>query len=323
MQPGAGDTTILSVSGLTKAYRQGLLGKRGRPALRDLSFQVVRGEIFGYLGPNGSGKTTTIKILMGLVFPDAGEASVFGRPLSDRSWRQRVGYLPEQPYFYDYLTAAEYLDYVGRIFDLPAKPRRERARHLLERVGLGAASDIPLRRHSKGMAQRMGIAQALMNDPELLFLDEPMSGLDPIGRRMVRELILELKRQGKTIFFSTHILSDAETLCDRVALLRGGSLVKVGRLDEILTPDVSHVEVLVSGGRAGELEAIRDGVQARQALGERSRLEVAEGSMLGVLQAVAAAGGRILSVQPVRQSLEDYFVQELGQEGEGPWEPRD
>ena len=313
---------IVVVSGLKKDFRQGFLATRARPVLHDLSFSVARGEVFGYLGPNGSGKTTTLKILMGLIYADAGDVQVLGRPLSERAWRHQVGYLPEQPYFYDYLTASEYLDYAGRIFGLSSAVRRERSRRLLERVGLGAARDVALRRYSKGMAQRMGIAQALINEPELLFLDEPMSGLDPLGRRLVRDLILELKGEGKTIFFSTHILSDAETLCDRVALLRAGRLVKSGRLDEILAPEVSHIEVLVSGGAAERLGAVKEGVRARQALGERTRFEVSEEALLGVLQAVSAAGARILAVNPVRQSLEDFFMQEMGQ-GAERWELKD
>lgn len=301
----------ISIADLSKSYRIGLLALRLRSALDNLSLEVARGEIFGYLGPNGSGKTTTIKILMGLSFADGGSARILGKPLEDPSWRHRTGYLPEHPYFYDYLTAAEYLDYVGRIFGQPRPERRERARKLLEQVRLSAEAGIPVRRYSKGMCQRLGIAQALMNDPELVILDEPMSGLDPIGRRLVRDLILELKAQGRTVFFSTHILSDAEALCDRVALLRAGRLVSVGRLDEILSHDVSHVEVLLSGGDASALERISVGVRGRSVMGERQKLEVDEASLGVVLDGVLRAGARVLSVQPVRQSLEDYFMKEM------------
>src|SRR5262245_33404573 len=238
----------VSISNLKKSYRVGFLAQGSRPALVDLSLEVQPGEIFGYLGPNGAGKTTTLKILMGLAFADSGSASILGLPLESEGWRHRVGYLPEHPYFYDYLTASEYLDYVGRLFGLEVKERRERARSLLDRVGLASAADISVRRYSKGMCQRLGIAQALLNDPELVFLDEPMSGLDPVGRRLVRELILELRARGRTIFFSTHILSDAEALCDRVALMRSGRLVSIGRLDQILDQGISGVEVLLSGG---------------------------------------------------------------------------
>ena len=304
----------LEITRLSKSYRSGFLGRVRKAVLQDLSFSVERGEIFGYLGPNGSGKTTTLKVLLGLVFPDAGCIRVLGLPFEDPSWRHRVGYLPENPYFYDYLTAREYMDYAGRLFGLAPAARRDRSRSLLDLVGLSREADVPLRRFSKGMAQRLGIAQSLVNDPELVTLDEPMSGLDPIGRRLVRDVILDLKRQGKTVLFSTHILPDAEALCDRVGLLRSGRLVKAGRLDEILEMNVSHLEVLVSGG-VGVVEEL-PGVRGMQALGERWKLEVEEKALVSVLHRVEEKGGRILSVQPVRQSLEDYFFKELGDPAE-------
>ena len=310
---------VVSISNLTKSYRAGFLHRGSRPALVDLSLDVLPGEIFGYLGPNGAGKTTTLKVLMGLSFADSGRASILGLPLEDAGWRYRVGYLPEHPYFYDYLTASEYLDYAGQLFGLARAERRERARSLLDRLGLAQAGDVPLRRYSKGMSQRLGLAQALINEPELLFMDEPMSGLDPIGRRLVRDLILELKAQGRTVFFSTHILSDAEALCDRVALLRGGKLASVGRLDEILDHGISHVEVLLSGGNAAELDRCVEGVRQSRILGERRRLEVDEDAVVPVLEAALHAGARILSVQPVRQSLEDYFMKEMTASPHGAW----
>jgi ABC-2 type transport system ATP-binding protein len=310
----------LRIRGLAKAYKVGHLRPRLRPALRGLHLEVLRGEVFGYLGPNGSGKTTTLKILMGLVFPDAGDAEVFGFPLADRRWRYRAGYLPEHPYFYDYLTPREYLDYVGSLFGQPRPERRRRANELLERVGLAHAGDLAMRRFSKGMVQRAGLAQALMNDPELVVLDEPMSGLDPVGRRMVRDLIVELKRAGKTVFFSTHVLSDAEALCDRVALLRGGELARVGDLAGILGSDVSHMEVLVAGLGPGAVAGLAPLLRATHALGERWRLEAGEESLGSVVKAVEQAGGRILSIQPVRQSLEDYFIKEMGERKEDGWE---
>jgi ABC-2 type transport system ATP-binding protein len=304
-------SAALEISELTKHYRTGLLQKPTRPALKGLSLAVPRGDIFGYLGPNGSGKTTTLKILMGLIFPDRGTARILGRPLADPGWRQDVGYLPEQPYLYDYLTAAEYLDYVGRLFGLPAPRRRERVAELLERVGLQHARAVPLRRFSKGMLQRIGLAQALVNDPALVFLDEPMSGLDPFGRRLVRDVILELKQRGRTVFFSTHILPDAEMLCDRVALLRSGELVKVGRLDEILAMDVSHMEVVATGIDEAALAALPAEGARRHRMGARWRLEVPEPALGAVVRAIETAGGRILSVQAVRESLEDYFFRQL------------
>jgi ABC-2 type transport system ATP-binding protein len=302
----------LEIADLSKSFRSGLLGRRTRPALLGLNLRMVRGEILGYLGPNGSGKTTTLKILMGLVAADGGTARVLGKPLDDRSWRSRIGFLPEQPYFYDYLTPAEYLDYVGRVFGLPPAVRHERARSLIQRVGLGASLHVSMRRFSKGMLQRVGIAQALINDPEIVFLDEPMSGLDPIGRHMVRGVILDLKRQGRTVFFSTHILPDAEALCDRVALLRTGRLLKVGRLDEILGQEIPYFEVLLSGGSTADLDPLEPGVRIRERLGERWRLEVEESALTPVLRAATAGGARVLSVLPIRLSLEEFFFSELG-----------
>jgi ABC-2 type transport system ATP-binding protein len=306
----------LEIKGLSKSYRVGHLRPRRRPALHDLSLAVPRGEVFGYLGPNGSGKTTTLKVLMGLVFADAGGAQILGRSLVDPRCRERVGYLPEHPYLYDYLTPSEYLDYVGRLFGMEKGARRARSKELLDRVGLSASARTPLRRFSKGMLQRMGLAQALVNSPDLVFLDEPMSGLDPIGRRLVREIILELRAQGRTVVFSTHILTDAETLCDRVALLREGRLVAVGRLDEILKIDVSHMEVLISGLDEARVTALPD-VQDRRRVGERWTLHVREGSLGALVRAVEEAGGRILSVHPVRQSLEDFFIKEMSGEAGG------
>src|SRR6266545_2604201 len=281
---------VLKTIGLSKSYKVGHIRRRLRPALQGLDLEVRRGEVFGYLGPNGSGKTTTLKLLMGLLRPDSGEVEVLGCPWDDPAWRYRVGYLPEHPYLYDYLTPQEYLDYVGRLFGLPAPARAARGRELLARVGLAHVATVPMRRFSKGMLQRAGIAQALVNDPELLILDEPMSGLDPLGRRLARNLILDQKAAGKTVLFSTHILLD------------------VGPLSQILKLDVSHMEVLVAGLDATRLQ--EGGVRLRQPLGERWRLEVEERSLGGVVRAVETAGGRILFVQPIRQSLEDYFFEE-------------
>ena len=303
-------TPALVTTGLSKSYRTGHIIQGRRPALQDLDLEVRAGEIFGYVGPNGSGKTTTLKLVVGLLKPDRGDARVLGQPLASRAWRYRAGYLPEHPYLYDYLTAAEYLEYAGRLFGMPRAQRREKTRELLALVGLERSANLPLRRFSKGMVQRVGLAQALVNDPELVFLDEPMSGLDPVGRRLVRDLVLDLRKGGKTVLFSTHILSDAETLCDRVAVLRGGRLLSVGALGELLSVDVTHLEVLAAGiaKDAAGLELAR----RAEPVGDRLRLEVAEGSLGRVVAAIEGAGGRVLGVQPVRRTLEDYFFEELG-----------
>ena len=308
-RPRDGDPAI-DVRDLTKSFRAGHLRPVYRPALKGLTFSVARGETFGYLGPNGSGKTTTLKILIGLLFPDRGSATILGHPLSSRAWRYKVGYQPEHPYFYDYLTPREYLDYAGRLFGMERGARRARTAELLKLVNLEPAADLSLRRFSKGMTQRLGLAQALLNDPELIILDEPMSGLDPLGRRLVRRVIMDLKAAGKTVLFSTHILSDAESLCDRVALLRGGELLRAGALDEILTIDVSHLEVLVGGLAEAAVEDIP--VRSRIRVGDRWTLEVDEGRLGEVVQAIEGRRGRVLGVQPIRQSLEEYFVKEMG-----------
>jgi ABC-2 type transport system ATP-binding protein len=309
----------IEIKGLSKSYRTGHIIQGRRPALQDLDLEVRRGEILGYVGPNGSGKTTTLKLLIGLLRPDRGEAFVLGEPAASRGWRYRTGYVPEHPYLYDYLTPAEYLDYVGRLFGLPAPRRRDRARELLALVGLERSAKVPMRRFSKGMVQRAGLAQALVNDPELLILDEPMSGLDPIGRRLARQIIVDQHRAGKTVLFSTHILTDAETLCDRVAVLRGGRLLKVGALGELLRLDVEHMEVLVAD-LTGDAMAL-DGVERFDRVGDRLSLQVREAALGRAIAAVEAAGGRVLTVQPVRQTLEDYFMREMGGAtgGAGAW----
>jgi len=309
----------IETRGLSKSYRTGHVIQGRRAALQDLDLEVRRGEILGYVGPNGSGKTTTLKLLIGLLKPDRGEAFVLGDPAVSRSWRYRAGYLPEHPYLYDYLTPAEYLDYVGRLFGYPAAKRRERARELLALVGLERSANVPMRRFSKGMVQRAGLAQALVNDPELLILDEPMSGLDPIGRRLARRIIVDQHRAGKTVLFSTHILTDAETLCDRVAVLRGGRLLRVGPLGELLRLDVEHMDVLVAG--LSEDGARLPDVDRVERVGDRLRLQVREAGLGRTIVGIESAGGRVLGVQPVRQTLEDYFMREMGGSagGVGAW----
>jgi len=304
---------------LTKDYTVGFFRKRPRRALEGLNLRVDAGEIFGLLGPNGAGKSTTLKLLLRLIFPTSGTARVLGRELDDVSMHARVGYLPENPYFYDHLTAREFLNYVGELFGLPSVGRRRRVCQLLDRLGLADSANVPLRKFSKGMVQRVGIAQALVNDPELIFLDEPMSGLDPVGRREARDLILELKAEGKTVFFSTHILSDAEVLCDRVAILNRGRLQGCGELREILSLGVSATEVVLENPAPELLNELRSYSRAAIRTGNRVRIEIAEETeVAGALAMILHRGTRVVSVNPVKMSLEDYFMAQMDKGPEKP-----
>jgi len=305
-------TPAIEIIGLTKDYPVGFWRKRMRRSLDNLTLQVEEGEIFGFLGPNGAGKTTTLKLLMGLIFPTAGTAKIRGCSIDDVRMHRDIGYLPEQPYFYDYLTARELLDYYARFSNYGAPERRERVERFLDRVGLASAGNIQLRKYSKGMLQRVGIAQAILHDPKVIFMDEPMSGLDPVGRREVRDIMLDLKKQGRTVFFSTHILSDAEMLCDRVGVLSGGKLQGVGAPGDIVSIEVHSMEILfeVKGSHPlpGELE------EKATAIGGRYRVEVAEAGLYPALAQLESCNARILSISPVRPSLEDYFLRLVGRE---------
>jgi ABC-2 type transport system ATP-binding protein len=298
-------TPAIEISGLTKDYPLGSWRKRMRRSLDNLSLQVEEGEIFGFLGPNGAGKTTTLKLLMGLIFPTSGTARICGRSIDDIGMHRDIGYLPEHPYFYDYLTARELLDYYARFFGYAAAERRERVARFLERVGLSSAAGLQLRKFSKGMLQRAGIAQAILHDPRVVFLDEPMSGLDPVGRREVRDIILELKQQGRTVFFSTHILSDAEMLCDRVAVLVGGKLQGIGSPDQIVSIEVHGVEILFELHEGRTLPSVLAGRAAKT--GTCYRIEIPEAELYTALDLLRDSEARILSVHPLRPTLEDFF----------------
>ena len=303
----------IETTDLTKDYRFGFWRKRSKRALDSLNLQVEAGQVFGLLGPNGAGKTTTLILLLRLIFPTRGSARLLGRSYEDRSVRARVGYLPENPYLYDHLTPQELLNYVGELFGLPAAERRNRVGDLIERVGLAAARDVPLRKFSKGMVQRAGIAQALMNDPDVIFLDEPLSGLDPLGRREVRDLILELRTRGKTVFFSTHILSDAETLCDRVAILAHGRLQGCGELHKILRLEVSSIELLLEDPPPSAMAELAPHATSVVRTGDLVRLEISEESEVAkALQIALRHGTKIISLSPVKKSLEDYFLAKVG-----------
>ncbi len=298
---------VIEIRGLQKAFH-GHLGIGRTVAVDGLDLEVQPGEIFGLLGQNGAGKTTTLKMILGLLRPDAGTVRLFGRPPEDVSARRRLGFLPENPYFYDYLTATEFLDFYGRLQGLGAAERKQRIASALERVGLAGRGGTALRKFSKGMIQRLGLAQAIQHDPELVILDEPMSGLDPIGRREVRDLILAQRAAGRTVFFSSHILQDAEMVCDRVAILFKGRLRSVGKLDALVSRNVKWIEVAVRGelpaGVGGDRTLAPDG----------STLVRVDGvpSLTKLLAAVPAAGGEVVSVWPRRETLEDLFLREIG-----------
>jgi ABC-2 type transport system ATP-binding protein len=309
-------TPAIEIQSLTKDYPVGFWRKTMRRSLDGLSLEVHDGEAFGFLGPNGAGKTTTLKLLMGIIFPTSGTARIRGRSIDDVSMHRDIGYLPEQPYFYDYLTARELLDYFARFFGYTASERRERVNKFLDLVGLSTAGNVQLRKYSKGMMQRVGIAQAILHDPKVVFLDEPMSGLDPVGRREVRDIILDLKRQGRTVFFSTHILSDAEMLCDRVAVLVGGKLQGVGAPNEIVSLEVYGMEILFELHQGAILPAGL--AEEATHTGNRYRIEVPEAALYGALDQLKGSNAKILSVVPLRPSLEDYFFKLVGREKIAP-----
>ncbi len=311
--------SAIRIEDLTKDYTIGFWRQRSYRALERLSLEIDRGEVFGFLGPNGAGKTTTLKLLMQLIFPTSGRAEILGRPVGDIATRRRIGYLPENPSFYDYLTAEELLTYFADLFGYAAAERRTRVQRLLDRVGIGAERRLQLRKFSKGMIQRVGIAQALLNDPEVVFLDEPMSGLDPLGRRDVRSLILELRDQGRTVFFSSHILADAEALCRRVAVVAGGRLAASGTLTDILAFQVHGWELVMSG--------LSPEVIARVTPGVRRATEISHGGYAlelsldqspdRMLAELTAAGASLVSLNPMRDTLEDFFMKQVAEMGAG------
>jgi|SRR5436853_1038987 ABC-2 type transport system ATP-binding protein len=299
----------IEIQGLEKTYSVGFWRKKPKLALRPLNLKVEDGEIFGFLGPNGAGKTTTLKMLMGLVYPTGGTAHILGMELDDPRMKAQIGFLPEQPYFYDYLTGRELLEYYGRLSGVDSKTVSRKASEMLERVGLKDSANVQLRKFSKGMLQRVGIAQAILHGPRVVFFDEPMSGLDPMGRREVRDLMVELKREGKTVFFSTHILSDAEALCDRVAIVHKGELQGVGAVAELTSSVSSRVELI---WRGTVVPAALQGLGAEcHVTGDTARALIPESSQDAALDALRRERLHLVSVMPVRTSLEDYFVQKL------------
>ncbi len=302
----------IEIRGLQKIYYSGFL-RRPFTGLDGLDLEVRRGEVFGFIGPNGAGKTTTIKCLVGLQYPTAGQAFLLGKPISDPETRRKLGFLPERPYFYQHLTAREFLDFYGQLFDIPTDVRGRRVEELLERVDLARKADTPLRQYSKGMLQRAGVAQALINDPELIILDEPMSGLDPLGRMLIRDLILEERRRGRTVFFSSHVLSDVQSICNRVGLIAGGRLRALGSIDELLSEQVEHVDCTVRVTGDVELEGT---VVASQ--GDERILRLPPHQLDGLLAQVRAADGQVVQVIPNRKTLEDLLLTELGRNDPAP-----
>ena len=303
----------IETNGLTKDYAVGFWRPRPYRALNGVTLRVEANEVFGFLGPNCAGKTTTLKLLMQLIYPTSGRISILGRPAGDPEVRRRLGFLPEAPYFYDYLTAEELLTYFAGLFGIRNPERRRRVADLLDKVGIGGERRLPLRKFSKGMLQRVGLAQALINDPEVVFLDEPMSGLDPIGRRDVRALILGLRDRGCTVFFSSHILSDAETLCSRLGILVAGQMVATGSLSELTAFKVAGWELVVAGIDAAALSTLGPEVRRIAPIAD-GRCSVDLGPDCEperVIAAIREKGGRLVSLNPLRMTLEDVFIDQV------------
>jgi ABC-2 type transport system ATP-binding protein len=306
------NSAVIQLKDLTKDYQVGFWKKRTVRALDHLSLEVFQGEIFGFLGPNGAGKTTTLKLLMQLIFPTTGTATILGKPVSLPEARTRVGYLPENPYFYDYLSGIELLKYTAALFGIPKATAQQRAESLLQQVGLEAErSNRQLRKYSKGMMQRLGIAQALMNNPDVIFLDEPMSGLDPIGRRDVRDLMLGLRDQKKTIFFSSHILADVEALCDRAAILNKGKLVKCGTVEELTGGKDASIEIIAVGINNPKFSQFSERLTTLLSINQTPNgLQLVlkdESQSDGAIQLVHELGGKVISIMPRKSSLEEFF----------------
>ena len=303
-----GDEVVLEVDGFRKVFRIGFFRKRIE-AVKGISFSVKKGEIFGLLGPNGAGKTTTIKAMLRLISPTEGEIRIFGRPAGDRKVARRLGYMPENPYVYQYLRPLEFLDLCGRLAGMSKNDRQMRSEEMIDRVGLADAIDRPIGKFSKGMMQRIGLAQALLHDPELLVLDEPMSGLDPIGRKEVRDLLLEQRARGKTLLFTSHILSDVELLCDRVVIMQKGEITSEGKVHDLLESAGFRVEIRLSRTS----QALKDALGSRGKVVEdaESRLTLrveGEKAVEEVLRISSAAGARLEAMIPERQTLEKLFL---------------
>jgi ABC-2 type transport system ATP-binding protein len=307
--------SVIRAEQLTKTYRTGFW-MRPVQAVRDVSFEVAAGEIFGFIGPNGAGKTTSIKMLTGLIQPTSGQAWIQGLPASDPDSRRKLGFLPEGTFFHEYLTAREFLHFHGALLGVPRELRDQRIPRLLERVGLTPAADRQIRRYSKGMRQRAGLAQALIGEPDVVILDEPMSGLDPLGRKEVRDLILGLRDEGKSVFFTSHILQDAEMICDSVAIILGGRVVQAGYLDDLLGQEIRGVEIVAEGLSEALFEELRAQASRAVVQGGRFLFDVADEAQADKLTLrIREGGGKLRSLVPHRRSLEDLLLAGVAREG--------
>jgi len=298
-------SAVLEITEIRKSFSTGFIPRR-KDILKGISLSVGEGEIYGYLGPNGAGKTTTIKCVLGLIFPNAGKIMLFGRDHLDRRAKENLGFLPENPYFYDYLTGREFLDFYGQLFSIPRSERAAATSRLLKLVDMDRAADLPLRKYSRGMLQRIGLAQALINSPALVILDEPLGGLDPLGRKEIRDLILRLRDEGKTVFLSSHILQDIEMICDRVAIIVSGRILSQGRLSDLVSETVLFTEITVSGVAESDLAALGESLSTQAG---RTLLKVCdEPNIEAVLALVRAQNGKVHSLIPRTRTLEDIFV---------------
>jgi len=301
----------IEVKGLKKSFKRGFLMRRVF-AVRDLSFLIEKGEVYGLLGPNGAGKTTTIKIISGLLYPDSGEVIIMGNLLGTPHLRKKIGFLPENPQFHEFLTGFEFLKFHGDLLGLSRSEIKEKCPDLIKTVGLSGAGEMSLRSYSKGMIQRIGLAQALLGDPEILILDEPMSGLDPIGRKELRDLIISLKEKGKTIFFSTHILPDVETICDRIGVILNGALKGEGKLGDIMGSKIKSYEISFKGGTESLLESLKKLSSRIIRRGDEVFIHLErEENLDNAIKHITDEGGKLLSLIPHRETLEEYFVREF------------
>lgn len=296
----------LKITDLHKSFKTGFLLKK-KKILKGIHLEVKQGEIFGYLGPNGAGKTTTIKCLLGLIFPEKGEIRILGQPYLSLSAKERIGFLPENPYFYDYLTASEFLEFYSQLFFIKKDKKEDKIQSLLRLVRLEKSAHLQLRKFSRGMLQRIGMAQALLNEPSIVFLDEPLGGLDPLGRKEIRDIITSLRDEGKTVFLSSHILQDIEMICDRVAIIVNGEIINSGRLKDLISEKINFTEVILSGLKEEQLRELSESLASS---GDRIFLKITDESKLEeVLQLVHSQKGKIHSLIPRTETLEDLFVE--------------